>query len=304
MLHDIPDDWQHADIDAALAFVGKLDLAIDAGAHRGVVTRKLARHFARVVAIEPGPLADQIEGAEVLRVALGDKPGRCGMADGKHNTGQRHCVPGEGVEVIALDSLGLAPDFLKLDVEGMEYAALLGAEQTIRTHRPVIMLEENGLNKRYGVADNECKCLLESWGARHVLTLESNPPDTDQIFAWPTEAAQIIPEAFGDKDDPFAFANEVLRIEAPKYGITGWLPPITDCTPVMLETWGADDLRRMVATAAEHSALLADDGDPPRQYGGRIIYADCGGRLVLLDGRHRSWCATNPHEVAILALSA
>lgn len=184
MLSDIPDDWQHADVDKALQFVSRFDLAIDCGAHRGVVTRHLATRFARVVAIEPGPLADQIEGAEVIRVALGDKPGRCGMADGRWNTGQRHVVAGDEVEVITLDSLNLAPDFIKLDVEGCEYAALLGAEQTIRTHKPVIMLEENGLNRRYGVEDFACQKLLESWGARLVLEIHGEAPDMDQVFAW------------------------------------------------------------------------------------------------------------------------
>lgn len=184
-LHDIPDDWQHGDVAQALRHCSRRGLAVDCGAHRGVVTRFLAQHFERVVAIEPGPLASQIKGAdEVLRVALGDKPGRVGMADGKHNTGQRHCVPGDSVEVITLDSLGLAPDFVKLDVEGMEWHALKGGERTIREHKPVVMLEENGLNRRYGVADDECRRLLESWGARLVLTLRTNPPDTDQVFAW------------------------------------------------------------------------------------------------------------------------
>lgn len=183
-LVDIPDNWQHDDVLQAIKLCRQFDLAIDCGAHRGVVTRYLATRFARVVAIEPGPLADQIEGAEVIRAGVGDKPGRCGMADGKHNTGQRHCVPGDEIDIITLDSLDLAPDFIKLDVEGMEYHALIGAEQTIRTHRPVIMLEENGLNQRYGIADNACKRLLESWGARLVMTLRSNPPDTDQVFAW------------------------------------------------------------------------------------------------------------------------
>lgn len=184
MLVDIPDDWQHADVEKALTLVCRFGLAIDGGAHRGVITRLLAGRFDRVVAIEPGPLADQIEGATVIHAALGDAPGRCGMADGRHNTGQRHVVDGDDVEVVTLDLLGLAPDFIKLDVEGMEYAALVGGEQTIRTHRPVIMLEENGLNRRYGVEDHACRRLLESWGARMVMVLKSNPPDTDQVFAW------------------------------------------------------------------------------------------------------------------------
>ena len=183
-LDDIPDDWQHADVAKALAHVSRFGLAVDAGAHRGVVTRFLAPRFERVVAIEPGPLADRIEGAEVIRAALGAQPGRCGMADGRWNTGQRHVVDGDDVEVITLDSLALAPDFLKIDVEGMEYQTLLGGEQTIRQHRPVIMLEENGNNRRYGVPDGEVERLLVSWGARRVLTLRSNPPDEDWVFAW------------------------------------------------------------------------------------------------------------------------
>ena len=184
MLSDIPDDWQHADIERALAFVRDFGLAVDGGVHRGVVTAKLARHFERVVAIEPGPLADRITGAQVVRAALGSEPGRCGMADGRWNTGQRHVVPGDEVEVITLDSLGLAPGFVKLDVEGCELAALIGGERTIRTHRPVVMLEENGLNRRYGVEDGACQRLLEAWGARLVLTMNGEAPDRDLVFAW------------------------------------------------------------------------------------------------------------------------
>lgn len=180
MLDDLPDNWQHRDIAAALGFVAGFHLAIDGGAHRGTVTAQLLRRFERVVAIEPGPLAERIPAqAEVIRAALGDKPGRCAMADGTENTGQRHVVPGDAVGVITLDSLGLNPDFVKLDVEGCEYAALIGGERTIRTHRPVIMLEDNGLSERYGVARGACRLLLEDWGARLVAVRNK-----DEIYAW------------------------------------------------------------------------------------------------------------------------
>lgn len=183
-LRDIPDDWQHGDVTQAIRYARAFNCAIDCGAHRGVITRLLARYFRTVVAIEPGPLADQIEGAaQVIRAALGDKPGRCGMADGKHNTGQRHVTDGDSVEVITLDSLGLSPDFIKLDVEGMEWHTLIGGEQTIRRYRPVIMLEENGLNRRYGIQDGEPVRLLESWGARRVLVTRQGE-DEDWIYAW------------------------------------------------------------------------------------------------------------------------
>jgi FkbM family methyltransferase len=49
---------------------------------------------------------------------------------------------GEEVEVITLDSLDLvACHLIKIDVEGMEIDVLRGAEQTIKTHRPLIYME-------------------------------------------------------------------------------------------------------------------------------------------------------------------
>jgi hypothetical protein len=40
-----------------------------------------------------------------------------------------------------LDDLGLAPFFIKLDVQGYEYKALQGGEKTITTHEPVLLIE-------------------------------------------------------------------------------------------------------------------------------------------------------------------
>lgn len=184
-LKDIPDDWQHKDMAKAIRFCRKFDLAVDCGAHRGVVTRYLSQHFASVVAIEPSELADQITGAaQVIRACLGAEPGHCGMAHGKHNTGQRHVVDGDQYPIITLDSLNLAPDFLKIDVEGMEWHTLMGGEQTIRTHKPVVIFEENGLNRRYGIKDGQVGALLESWGAKRVLVVR-NGSDEDWVYRWP-----------------------------------------------------------------------------------------------------------------------
>jgi FkbM family methyltransferase len=40
-----------------------------------------------------------------------------------------------------LDDLGLAPFFIKLDVQGYEYKALRGGEKTIMAHEPVLLIE-------------------------------------------------------------------------------------------------------------------------------------------------------------------
>ena len=185
MLHDIPDDWQHDDVSRALEFVDCFALAIDCGAHRGVVSKLLSQRFANVVAIEPSDLAERIQfpNVRVIRAALGRGAGRVGMADGKHNTGQRHVVEGDEIEMITLDSLNLAPDFVKIDVEGMEWHVLKGGERTIRTHRPVVMFEENGLNRRYGIRDGQVGELLEEWGARRVLVTRRET-DEDWTYQW------------------------------------------------------------------------------------------------------------------------
>lgn len=45
------------------------------------------------------------------------------------------------VALRTLDSFGLVPDFVKIDVQGHEPAVLRGMSQLIQDHRPVIMLE-------------------------------------------------------------------------------------------------------------------------------------------------------------------
>lgn len=114
---------------------------------------------------------------------------------------------------------------------------------------------------------------------------------------------RIIDEAFADRPDPFAFANLVLHVEAPKYGIE-YQSRITPETAFRVETWGQKKVIDAIVAVAQVSALQADDGVPPRRFGGRLIYADIGAdRLALVDGRHRSWMATGPHEVVVLEMT-
>lgn len=44
-------------------------------------------------------------------------------------------------DVVPIDSLGVAPTIMKIDAEGFDYQVLLGAAETIATHRPFVMVE-------------------------------------------------------------------------------------------------------------------------------------------------------------------
>jgi len=143
---------------------------IDGGANMGLYTLYAARRVGRggtVVALEPSAREfDRLAGHVRLnrlgnvrcrRLALGrgSGTGRLRVAaewNAGHNTlgafgyEATQAAGIEEVEIRALDSIvaeeGLERvDVVKLDLEGAEYAALLGAETTIRRFKPAILIE-------------------------------------------------------------------------------------------------------------------------------------------------------------------
>lgn len=166
MLADLPDTHDLSHLHTALKYCERFGVALDCGAHRGIWTRLLCDRFEHVFAIEPTARVYQVdERAHVVNAAVGAEEGFCGLADGLENTGQTHCVDGDTVEVITIDSMDLSGlDFLKLDVEGWELFALQGGRETIQRFKPVVILEENGLCQRYGIQPGSAGKLLELWG--------------------------------------------------------------------------------------------------------------------------------------------
>ena len=56
-------------------------------------------------------------------------------------------------KVKRLDDLGLAPFFVKVDVQGCDFEVIQGGEQTIRTHDPVLLLESPPQRKTTSVLE-------------------------------------------------------------------------------------------------------------------------------------------------------
>lgn len=201
-LIDLADWHERRHLEAALRYVTDWRCAVDGGAHRGIFTRVLAGRFSEVHAFEP--CMENFSRIPALpnvcrqHAALGEAYRCAALAPGPSNTGQWHLVDGPGVEVLALDENYTLPSlgFLKLDVEGYEWHALRGAEQTIQRNRPVVLLEENGGGERYGVPEGEAGRLLASWGYRRAERLGHNEvwvpaecpePGDRVVIAAPTE---------------------------------------------------------------------------------------------------------------------
>lgn len=74
-------------------------------------------------------------------------------------------VVGSGIiPQITIDSFGLTPDLIHLDIEGYEGPALEGAEITLKKSSPIIVLETNGSGDQYGWKQEKIDNMLKSYG--------------------------------------------------------------------------------------------------------------------------------------------
>lgn len=171
---------------------------LDVGANTGSFCLLAVRHVrARVVAIEPNPLAFEIltenialnsleRRVRVLPWALSDRVGsamlkipsasdQSGLASlgtpkrfNEWTEVQVHIRTLDSLEGF-LDNLGTGRiDLMKIDTEGAELLVLRGGERLIRKHLPGILLEYDARNTRqFDYEPAKLRRLLQSWGYRH-----------------------------------------------------------------------------------------------------------------------------------------
>jgi FkbM family methyltransferase len=133
----------------------------------------------RVIPVEPNLLAyrllihnvlinrlEDVFDLAKLGVGLSDKAEEgYAMQKRERNLGGAKMLPGEGdLMVVPGDDLlaGVAPDMIKIDVEGMEMMALSGLEATIATHHPILLVE----------VDNENEDAFFDWARAHDYVVD------------------------------------------------------------------------------------------------------------------------------------
>lgn len=150
----------------------------DVGAHVGyvaLVAAQIVGPQGRVFAFEPLPLnrrflqthvdVNGVHNVQVLPYAVSDRNGEL-LFDVAGGTGRGRI--GEGgqlrVETVSLDAM-LAdgrlppPDLIKMDVEGAEVLALVGARKLLQEHGPTILLSTHG-----DAVKRQCEILLQELG--------------------------------------------------------------------------------------------------------------------------------------------
>lgn len=129
---------------------------IDAGAYIGDLTIPLSRMCKKVYAFEPQESIRELllhnlqvnccRNVEVLPYALGSEPSMLNYCSAGAENSPGSTIMGDPsgdaqVEQVTLDALGLDPDFIKADVEGMECHLLAGAVETLSRTRATLFME-------------------------------------------------------------------------------------------------------------------------------------------------------------------
>ena len=182
-------DWTCYDLGASVGYVTllmasrtKQVFSFEPAPHASAeLERQVAANDFRNVSLVRKPLSDRVQ---TVRFALTEAAYGSSIVDGETEW------PVQELETTTLDLFAAehpAPNFLKIDIEGAEGAALAGGRRTLEAHRPTICCEVHSAS-----AWREVREVLEPLGYR-LTTLQGDPapesPGFSQgelhVMAWP-----------------------------------------------------------------------------------------------------------------------
>jgi len=193
-------EWAQAEIEFLRHLIGPSDTVLDVGGFIGTHTLAFAQKLSeggKVYAFEPQPtffevLRRNIEqnglvNVTALNIALSDQPGQLEISDFdvcnagnfggtallQSSPAASSPVARRAVDVMTIDQLPIQGcDLIKIDAEGMETKILKGAQQTLRTARPIVFAECNSLEAGWPIVE-----LLKNQGyATYLLNVQAYNP--------------------------------------------------------------------------------------------------------------------------------
>jgi FkbM family methyltransferase len=219
--------WEREDAAFALSLLRPGGQAVDLGANAGFYTLAFARAVGpagRVLAVEPASEASArleenvrrngLENVRLVRAAVGAAPGSLTLHLSAVDLGSSSCVnvPSpfeaagtERVPATTLDDLvaqaGMAPDLVKIDVEGMELQVIQGAARLLAERRPALMVEINAAALRAAATEPAALVAqLQAHGyelrtAAGLRVGEADLPNAGwyNVFALPAQARRAPP---------------------------------------------------------------------------------------------------------------
>lgn len=172
------------DVVFASGLVKDYSLAIDGGANEGVWTNRLRERFDKVHAIDASLECVKILDerfqydcrVEVTYAALMSEPGRVRVISPNRKPAcQKRYVEIDSAGdtlAITIDNLCLPScGLIKLDLEGAEGLALLGARATINRFKPMLIVEFfREYSQRYGHTEDNVLAIVKSMGYHEVFS--------------------------------------------------------------------------------------------------------------------------------------
>lgn len=163
---------------------------VQAGGNCGYYPKQYANLFDRVYTFEPDWLNFHCLNLNVpehnvvkIQGCVGNQHQTVGLKIKAVNRG-KNFVDGTGYyPVFCIDDLALdVCDAIQLDIEGYEYFALLGAQQTIERCKPLVVVEVwDQLTNRFGKNINQqLEIFFESQGYQHIDTFY----ESDRVYQY------------------------------------------------------------------------------------------------------------------------